>query len=109
MRDTKKEKRLKESPLRSLFKAISWRIIASLTTFLISFVIFRSLTDKTFDETLQTAGAITGVDFFAKLILYYVHERMWTNIDWGKSWRRKFWMRKYREAHKKLEAKKNKI
>jgi uncharacterized membrane protein len=68
-------------------------------------VIFRSLTDKTLNETLQTAGAITGVDFFAKLLFYYLHERMWTNIDWGKSWRRNAWKRKYREAHKKLNKK----
>ena len=99
----KKEKRLKESPLRSLSKAISWRIIASLATFLISFVIFKSLTDKTYNETLQTAGAITGVDFGAKLALYYFHERLWTNIDWGKSWRRARWKRNYRNAHNKLE------
>lgn len=104
MRKPKKEKRLIESPLRSLLKAISWRIIASFTTFVITFVIFRSLTNKTLNETLQTAGAITGVDFFAKLFIYYFHERLWTNIDWGKSWRRKAWMRKYRKAHEKLNS-----
>ena len=92
--------RVKESPIRSIFKAISWRIIASTTTFIISFVIFKGLTDKSMDETIQTAGAITGVDFFAKLVFYYLHERMWTNIDWGKSWRRAAWKRKYRAAHK---------
>ncbi|MBN2237237.1 MAG: DUF2061 domain-containing protein [Bacteroidales bacterium] len=101
MTKRKREKRMKESPLRSLLKAISWRIIASLTTFLITFVIFRNLTNKTYDETLQTAGAITGVDFFAKLLFYYLHERLWTNIDWGKSWRRALWKRQYRLAHKK--------
>lgn len=104
MKSSNKDNRVKESPLRSLLKAISWRVIASLTTFLISFVIFRSLTDKSIDETLETAGAITGVDFFAKLLFYYLHERMWTNIDWGKSWRRMAWKRKYREAHKKLNS-----
>ncbi len=105
MKKIKKEKRTKDSPLRSLLKAFSWRIIASLTTFLISFVIFRNLSNKSMDETLQTAGAITFVDFFAKLLFYFLHERMWTNIDWGKSWRRKAWKRKYREAHRKLEIK----
>lgn len=104
MKNTKKDKRQLESPLRSLLKAISWRIIASATTFLITFVIFRSLSNKTLDETLQTAGAITGVDFFAKLLFYYLHERAWTNIDWGKSWRRRVWKRKYRDAHAKLNS-----
>lgn len=105
MKSSTKDNRLKESPLRSLSKAISWRIIASLTTFLISFVVFRSLTDKSVSETMETAGAITGVDFFAKLLFYYLHERMWTNIDWGKSWRRMAWKRKYRAAHRKLNKK----
>ncbi len=100
MKSKKKDDKIKESPLRSLLKAISWRVIASLTTFLISFVIFRNLTNKSLDETLQTAGAITGVDFFAKLLFYYLHERMWTNIDWGKSWRKVVWKRKYRAAHR---------
>lgn len=105
MKSSTKDNRIKESPLRSLSKALSWRIIASLTTFLISFVVFRSLTDKSVSETMETAGAITGVDFFAKLLFYYLHERMWTNIDWGKSWRKIAWKRKYRAAHKKLNAK----
>lgn len=102
MNTTKRDKRSLESPMRSISKAISWRIIASATTFLISFVIFKNLTDKSLSETFQTAGAITGVDFFAKLLFYYMHERLWTNIDWGKSWRRNAWKRKYRKAHKKL-------
>lgn len=105
MKHQKKDKRLKESPLRSLLKAISWRIIASFITFLISFVVFRSLTDKSLNETMETAGIITSVDFFAKLLFYYLHERMWTNINWGKSWKRIVWKRKYRIAHKKLSAK----
>lgn len=105
MKSSTKDNRIKESPLRSLSKALSWRIIASITTFLISFVVFRSLTDKSISETMETAGAITGVDFFAKLLFYYLHERMWTNIDWGKSWRKIAWKRKYRAAHKKLNAK----
>ncbi len=105
MKSNKAQNRVRESPWRSLSKAISWRIIASFTTFLISFIVFRSLTDKSLNETMETAGVITGVDFFAKLLFYYLHERMWTNIDWGKSWRKVAWKRKYRAAHKKLDAK----
>jgi uncharacterized membrane protein len=41
----------------------------------------------------------------AKLILYYLHERLWTNIQWGKSWRRRAWRRKYRQMHKKAGMK----
>ncbi len=76
----------KDNPLRSLSKAISWRILASGATFLISFIIFKQYTDKTDNEVLQTASIITSVDVVAKLILYYLHERLWTNITWGKYW-----------------------
>ena len=93
----------KDSPQRSIAKAISWRIIASGTTFFITFVIFRQFTEKTLNETLQTASIITGIDIFAKLIFYYLHERMWTNIQWGKYWKRRAWKKHYRKMHKKQE------
>jgi len=43
------------------------------------------------------------VDIIAKLILYYFHERLWTNVAWGKYWKRQAWKRKYRKMHKKTE------
>ncbi len=78
----------KDSPGRSLLKAISWRLVASGTTFIISYVIFRQFTEKTTSEVLETASIITSIEMVAKLILYYLHERLWTNIVWGKYWRR---------------------
>lgn len=77
----------KESPLRSMLKAISWRVIASGTTFIIVFVIFRRYTEHNFDEVIQTASFITGIELVAKLVIYYLHERLWINISWGKNWR----------------------
>lgn len=94
----------KDSPQRSISKAISWRIIASGTTFIITFVIFRQFTQKTLNETLQTATVITIIDVVAKLIFYYLHERLWTNIQWGKYWKRRAWKKQYRKAHSKLET-----
>ncbi len=93
----------KDSPTRSVLKAISWRLIASGATFIISFVIFRQYTEKTLAEIIETASIITSVDVVAKLILYYFHERLWTNVAWGKYWRRRVWKRKYRKLHKKTE------
>ncbi len=97
----KKEKRKikKDSPTRSILKALSWRLIASGTTFIISFVIFSQYTKKSFNEILETASVITSFDIVAKLILYYLHERLWTNIVWGKYWDRKVWRRMYRKRH----------
>ena len=84
-----KNQNSKESPLRSILKAISWRLIASATTFFIVFVIFRRYTQQNFDEVIQTASFITGIELVAKLVIYYLHERLWINISWGKHWRAK--------------------
>ncbi len=97
----------KDSPTRSILKALSWRVIASAATFVISYVVVRQSTDKTNAEVLQFATAIASVDVVAKLILYYFHERLWTNIRWGKYWSKKAWRRKYRKMHRKLEASQN--
>jgi uncharacterized membrane protein len=94
----------KDNPWRSLMKAISWRILASGATFLISFLIFKQYTDKSDNEILQTASVITSVDVVAKLILYYLHERLWTNIKWGKYWERRArrkYIREMRKANQK--------
>jgi uncharacterized membrane protein len=91
---------VKDSPSRSVAKAISWRLIASGATFIISFIIFTQATQTAFGEILGAVSLITAVDIVAKLILYYLHERLWTNITWGKYWRQKAWRRKYRKMHK---------
>jgi len=100
----KEIERTKDSPSRSILKAFSWRIIASATTFLITFIIFRRYSEKSFDEVVQTASFITIIDFAAKILFYYLHERMWTNIKWGKYWKRHYWARRawkkmYRRMH----------
>lgn len=91
----------KDSPVRSILKAISWRVIASITTWLIVFVIFRRFTDQSMSEVIANVSYITGIEIVAKLIFYYLHERLWTNIIWGKSW---YWQRQYwrSKAWKKL-------
>ena len=90
--------------LASIAKAITWRIIASGTTFIISFIIFRQVTNMKLSEVLETSTYVTIIDIIAKLIFYYLHERMWTNIKWGKYWKRHYWRRRawrkmYRDKH----------
>lgn len=103
MANTKQNVIHKDSPTRSVLKAISWRLIASGATFIISFVIFHQYTEKPFTEIVETASLITAVDIVAKLVLYYFHERLWTNVVWGKYWKRQAWKRKYRRMHKNQE------
>lgn len=91
----------KDNPLRSISKAISWRIIASGATFIISYFIFKIYTDKEDNEIFQTASVITSADVVIKLILYYLHERIWTNITWGKYWKHRARRRLIRKMRKK--------
>lgn len=64
-----------EKPLRSVAKAVSWRIIGTLDTLLISYLL---------TGTLAIAASIASVDFITKMFLYFFHERIWNKINWGK-------------------------
>ena len=64
-----------ERPIRSVAKAISWRIIGTLDTLLISYI----LTGK-----VVIAASIASIDFVTKMFLYFFHERIWNKINWGK-------------------------
>lgn len=64
-----------EKHYRSLVKGISWRMTGSIDTMIISFLI----TGK-----LKLAFAISGVELFTKIFLYYLHERIWLQIPFGR-------------------------
>ena len=60
----------KDSPGRSLAKAVSWRLIASLTTFLITFVIFRQRISGPYKEILEASGLGVLFDVLIKIVIY---------------------------------------
>ena len=64
-----------EKPLRSVLKALSWRIIGTIDTLIVSYL----LTGE-----IALATSIASVDFLTKLVLYFFHERIWNKIKWGK-------------------------
>jgi uncharacterized membrane protein len=64
----------KESHLRSVLKALSWRIIATATTAVIAYLI---------TGQVSVALIIGGIEFFSKFLLYYLHERLWQGIPRG--------------------------
>jgi uncharacterized membrane protein len=59
---------------RSLVKTITWRVIATTDTFILAWLF-------TSDEVV--AASIAGLEVVTKLILYYVHERGWSSLQWG--------------------------
>jgi len=60
--------------IRSLIKTITWRILASLDTFLIAWFVSGSI---------SVGGWIATIEVITKIILYYFHERAWNRIKWG--------------------------
>lgn len=64
-----------DTSLRSLTKTISWRITGSTATFLISYLI---------SGNIAVAGSIALVQMTANTVLYFVHERVWDRVKWGR-------------------------
>ncbi len=60
-----------DSNLRSLAKTISWRIVGTIDTMLISYWI---------TGEMSMALSIGSVEVVSKMILYYLHERVWANV-----------------------------
>ena len=60
---------------QSLLKTISWRFIATITTFLISGAILNDFN--------EIALFIALLELISKFILYYLHERIWIKIPLG--------------------------
>jgi uncharacterized membrane protein len=69
------EDKSSEKPLRSVLKALSWRILGTLDTLIVSYILIGEI---------ALATSIASVDFITKLVLYFFHERIWNKINWGK-------------------------
>ena len=64
-----------EKPVRSLLKALSWRIVATLTTTLLVFIF-------TGDSVISLG--VGGSEFLLKIFIYYAHERVWNLFHFGR-------------------------
>ena len=59
---------------RSFAKAVSWRTVGTIDTFIISFFV---------TGRISLAGTIAAVEVVTKILIYYLHERVWAVIPWG--------------------------
>jgi adenylylsulfate kinase len=66
---------MKDSRIRSFVKGISWRVIATTTTMTVAYVL-------TGDVEIMLATGV--IDVVAKLLFYYLHERVWGHVAWGR-------------------------
>lgn len=71
----KKPNNTESSIQRSLLKTISWRLIGTLDTVLVSWFIIGNI---------KFAFSIGGIELITKMLLYFFHERTWEKIKWGK-------------------------
>lgn len=64
-----------EHSKRSLAKTITYRILIILSTLAISYALTRDV---------KIMAAFTAISSISSTILYFVHERVWNGIGWGK-------------------------
>ncbi len=65
---SKKQDTRKDSKFKSIAKAVSWRALGTFDTIVISYLI---------TGELKMAFSIGTIEVFSKILLYYVHERIW--------------------------------
>jgi len=63
-----------ETSKRAWVKSITWRILGVFILWGITWL---------FTKDLKTVTGVTLVFHSIRVVLYYFHERLWNNIDWG--------------------------
>lgn len=74
------------SPSRSLVKTMTWRLIATTDTFLLTFLAaswFGTDMGISGGEATTLAATVATLEIVTKMALYYIHERSWARLDWG--------------------------
>jgi len=66
--------RIAESSKRHVLKTFSWRFIGTMDTFILSWII---------SGNPFTGLKIGGAEIGTKMILYYLHEKLWYRINFG--------------------------
>lgn len=65
-----------EKPVRSVLKAISWRIVATVTTILLAFA---------FTGNWTISASIGVAEVIVKIAVFYMHERLWNLTNFGRA------------------------
>lgn len=64
----------KDKHFISFTKGVTWRIVGTLDTMMLSYI---------FTGSIGSALKIGATEVFTKIILFYLHERLWFKIKWG--------------------------
>jgi uncharacterized membrane protein len=64
-----------ETHIRSILKAISWRAGGTAVTFIVAWIL---------TGNIDIAAKIGALDTALKIGAFYIHERLWNHLDFGK-------------------------
>ncbi len=64
-----------DSHTRSLAKAVSYRVLGSAATALVVYL---------FSRNMPLSASVGGLDMVLKIVLYFLHERIWNHIPFGR-------------------------
>lgn len=67
---------MSETTIRSIVKTITWRLTGSSATFLIAYLM---------TGNFAVSGIIGLTQLVSNTVLYYIHERIWNRILWGRA------------------------
>lgn len=74
---------------RSLAKAVSWRVVGTIDTLILSFLLITYIgpylgmdQSASHGENLETASYIAITEVVTKMVLYFLHEQGWGRIKW---------------------------
>ena len=73
---------ISSNQLRHIIKTISWRLIGAIDTILLVFIVIY-FTTGTFKRAPEVAISIFSIEIITKMVLYYLHERIWYRSNWG--------------------------
>ena len=60
---------------RTVSKSVTWRILITISNFVIPFIMTGSF---------GSAAAFLGIATLVNIVIFYTHERLWNKISWGK-------------------------
>ena len=66
---------MKEQHYRSVIKGMTWRVLGTLDTIFLAWL---------FTGSIKTALKIGSIEVFTKIFLYYLHERVWIKMNYGR-------------------------
>ena len=73
---------------RSIAKAVSWRVVGTIDTLILSYVLITYLgplfgMQQHGTEALETASYIALTEVATKMLFFFFHERLWARLGWG--------------------------